>query len=102
MPNNYNDFLNASAPLEPALERESHGVAELGVNYRTNLNEWDGQLPPPRRANLDHGHAPILNLSGVGANPDGRGNGSRPTLSAIPDDGNIVCYYQNKVSGKIH
>src|SRR5258708_5648310 len=86
--NDYNDFLNSGAPLDLIFEPDSHGVAEPGGAYRTpDLRKWEeagsGFSPAVSRTNVTAAPAIPLNL-----------------CSAPRDD--IVIFYLNKVSNKVH
>jgi hypothetical protein len=86
--NNYDEFLNSGAPLEPTVEPESHGVAEPGGAYRTpDLRKWEeagsGFSPAVSRTNVLAAPATPLNLCG-----------------APRDD--IIIFYLNKVFNKVH
>src|SRR5215471_10511639 len=64
---------------------EFNEVADLTPAYRSGIDAWDGRLSPPRpeRGVATQPPANAANLSGIGADPNGRGPASKPPISPL-------------------
>jgi len=63
------------------MTEEFEEIADLTSAYRTNVNDWNGILGPPQpeREAVIQPPAHAVDLSGIGADPNGRGTASTPT-----------------------
>jgi hypothetical protein len=66
MPNSYNDFLDAGAPLDGSCEPRAVGTAERGGAYKTDFDDLKVHLslPTPPRGDLNQvGQAKVTPLA---------------------------------------